>query len=1106
MEYILGLDIGITSVGWAVLNMDDQRIEKLGVRIFTAAEQPKTGESLALPRRTARGTRRRLRRRAGRMRNMKKLFVKYGLATIADLGLDDKYEPLVNKKSILETNPDMPTPWELRVLGLEQKLNGAELARALFHIGKHRGFKSNRKNVSETDEDGKVKEAIRANQAIMAEKEYRTIGELFAKDEKFADTKRNTTGDYKGVASRIMLEEEIREIFKCQRKYHNNYATEEFENDFIACFNQQKPVASGDDILRMLGKCTFEKEEYRAPKKAYTAEMCALWGKLNSLWYYQDGKQVYLTPEQRSLVAQEAIDKKELKYSHLRKILKLGAGNKFAGLQYRPKKSNANATDETIIKETEEVKFYKLTGYHEIKDAFKDNPVWDTIKTDAVILDTIAEALTYFKTDEDITRYLKSKNIADNVIESALNVKEMDKSANLSLKAMYKILPFLQQNKMYNEACALAGYNHSMTHDGKKSFKLPPIDRDSIRNPVVIRALAQSRKVVNAIIDQFGSPTRIHIELAREMSKNFRERREIETSNKENEAANDRLDRDLQELFGNSYRPNGLDRLKMRLYREQSGQCAYSGKPIDLQRLREDGYVQVDHILPYSRSFDDSMANKALVLASENQHKRNRTPYEYINEDKPAYWDDFENWVRATIKHPRKRVNLLLKNLDQKVEEEFKQRNLNDTQWIAREFMNHLKNNLLFAHDDNKERVVCIKGQMTSMLRREWGIRKDREESHLHHAMDAAVVASITPKIRKWISDFRKKEENYEFQDKEASYSDPETGEIISIYWDKKGKLRMPQPWPQFRDELLMRCTDDPQTMLKFNNIPNYTAEDIEKVKPIFVSYMPQRRMSGQLHQETLKSARLIKEKEKREEMAAMTGEKNAEEKNYAVKRIALTDLTAKNIEMLIARDDDRAVYDTIIARLQANEWDAKKAFKEPIYKPLKSGAPGPIIKKVKIKDATNSVYDVRKGVADKGDQLFIDIFTKNGKFYCVPAYVEHFMKKELPQRAVSAKKLESDWLTIDAISFEYKFRLSKYDLVRIVVKNNEIIGYYNNIHRWAGTIMLINPKNGEEINIGVTLAQSFEKLSVDILGNYYQVKSEKRLDFSQSVYDSDDE
>ncbi len=159
--------------------MDNKTIAGLGVRAFNKAEEPKTGASLALPRRLARSVRRRLRRRAGRMRRAKELFIKYKLINKDEL---EKVFTTANGKSY--------DPWQLRAEGLDRLLSGEKFARALFHIAKRRGFKSNRKNADAKDKDlGKMKAGIEANTRILAEKGYRTAGEMIYKDRKIQGAK-----------------------------------------------------------------------------------------------------------------------------------------------------------------------------------------------------------------------------------------------------------------------------------------------------------------------------------------------------------------------------------------------------------------------------------------------------------------------------------------------------------------------------------------------------------------------------------------------------------------------------------------------------------------------------------------------------------------------------------------------------------------------------------------------------------------------------------------------------------------------------------------------------------------------------------------------------
>ena len=178
MNYTLGLDIGIASIGWAVLlnneNGEPYKIEDLGVRVFEKAEQPKTGASLALPRREARSMRRCIRRRRHRKERIKNLIDSSGLMS------QEEMETLFARSGFQK---DVYT---LRAEGLDRLLQADEWVRVLIHLAQRRGYRSNSKaEEAKEKENGVLKEAITVNQKLMQEKEYRTVGEMFCKDEKF---------------------------------------------------------------------------------------------------------------------------------------------------------------------------------------------------------------------------------------------------------------------------------------------------------------------------------------------------------------------------------------------------------------------------------------------------------------------------------------------------------------------------------------------------------------------------------------------------------------------------------------------------------------------------------------------------------------------------------------------------------------------------------------------------------------------------------------------------------------------------------------------------------------------------------------------------------
>lgn len=200
--YTLGLDIGMASVGAALLVED--HIIALHVRTFDKAETAKEGDSLNLIRRSARLTRRRIRRRSFRLLRLTRLFKR--------LGMIDQASPeafaLVQEKST----------WQLRAEGLDRLLTAHEWAAVLYHIVKHRGFLSNRKSEEKADEKadekaGQMLSGVKGNQLLMQQKGYRTIGEMVANDESFVDAKRNKGGDYSHTFSRLDLADELKTLF-----------------------------------------------------------------------------------------------------------------------------------------------------------------------------------------------------------------------------------------------------------------------------------------------------------------------------------------------------------------------------------------------------------------------------------------------------------------------------------------------------------------------------------------------------------------------------------------------------------------------------------------------------------------------------------------------------------------------------------------------------------------------------------------------------------------------------------------------------------------------------------------------------------------------------
>jgi CRISPR-associated endonuclease Csn1 len=1150
LNYRIGLDIGIASVGWAVLenNTHDEpfRIIDLGVRIFDTAEQPKTGASLALPRREARSARRRLRRRGHRLERIKKLFEAEGLINI------EEFEARYKKTGL-------PDVYKLRYEGLDRRLTNDELAQVLLHIAKHRGFKSTSKAADGADSDtGEVKKSISANKALMQEKGYRTVGEMIYLDEKFHTdcpwnengyilTPRNKSGDYKHTVLRDMLADEVMEIFKAQRALGNDAATEELERAYLDIMLSQRSFDLGpgapskyamEGFEDRVGLCTFEGKngEKRAPKAAYTSEFFVALEKINhTKIVYADGNTRFFTDDERYAIIALMHRQQTVKYTAVRRAIGLAEEDKFYNLNYSPKSGNKKSPEDTD--------FVKMENYHKIRKALGEEVVSEHLSPDKIKLyDDIARILTLYKNDDSRIRRLAEYDIASECYDALLEMSP-SKFHNLSLKAMGKIIPFLLEGNTYDKACELAGYDFRAENNGEKSVLLKGKNItnivNDITNPVVRRSVSQTIKVINAIILEYGSPQAVNIELAREMSKDFDERRKIKSDMEAREKENDKVLGRVREYKPN---PTGQDIVKFRLWEEQGGVCLYSGEKIDINDLfSSNGGYDVDHILPYSITFDDSYRNKVLVKAAENRQKGNRTPYEYIMAEKgETAWNKYETLVKNTVKDYKKQLKLLKKHISDEEKAEFKERNLTDTKYITRIVYNMIRQNLVLKpylnlEGKRKKQVMAVNGAITHYLSKRWGLAGKDRRTDTHHAQDAVVIACTTDGMINRISRYSK--------GRELAYSrgfgfvDEETGEILNRDnfsredWDEKFGVRLPMPWEHFVDELDIRMsrystmgegvssgTSPREFILSHRDVfnwINYPEWMFVEGRPgrrgvldgIFVSRMPNHKVSGQAHEETIRSAKYYED-----------GGSVFETGGYVVTKKSIQDIKLKDgeIKEFFNPDSDRLLYEALVDRLNQYGNDPKKAFAEPFHKPKSDGTPGPVVKKIKVFEKQTSGVLVRdgNGIAANGSMVRIDVFCEENKgkkkYYFVPIYTADVVKKRLPNRAATANKMLSEWRMMndenfifslysrDLIYIESDKGVQTKDIDNVTGKVEKMYAYYTGADTSTASIAgKLHDSSAMFRGLGIQSLRKLQKCQIDVLGNISFVSKEKRMTFN---------
>lgn len=1065
--YGIGLDIGIASVGWAVValneNAEPYGLIRCGSRIFDKAEEPQTGDSLAAPRRKARSARRRLRRRSLRKADLYELMEKNGLPGKAEI------EQAVQAGHL-------PDVYALRVQALDGPVTALDFARILLHLMQRRGFRSNRK-ADDAQKDGKLLQAIDANTRRMEANRYRTVGEMMYRDPVFAEHKRNKAENYLSTVKRDQIIDEARLVFAAQRQYGATWASPEMEAEYLCILTRQRSFAEGPGKgspysgSNRVGTCTLEgKSEQRAAKAAFSFEYFTLLQKINHIRIAENGTSRTLTPAERQVLLSVCCQTDKLDFARVRKALALPEEARFNMVRYR-----GVQTAEACEKKE---KITALPCYHKMRKAL------NTLRKDHIRnisreqLDAAGAALTNPENEDKLREALKQAEFEPLEIEALLTLPSFAGYGHISVKACRKLIPYLEQGMNYNDACQAAGYDFQGRQNGEKAQFLPASteEMEDITSPVVRRAVAQTIKVVNAIIREQGeSPASIHLELAREMNKNFQQRSELDKAMRDNSAENERLMKELNELFpGRTV--TGQDLVKYRLWKEQDGRCAYSIQPLELDKvITVSGYAEVDHIVPYSISFDDRRTNKVLVLASENRQKGNRLPLQYLQGKRR---DDFIVYTKANVKNFRKRQNLLKERLSEEDGKGFIQRNLQDTQYIAAFMLNYIRNHLAFADCSGagKRRVVAVNGAVTAFLRKRWGLGKVRADGDLHHAVDAAVIACTTQGMIKRVSDFCKRAETTAVRNE-----------------------HFPEPWPHFRDELTQRLSACPQEDLMKINPVYYATVDISSIQPVFVSRMPRHKVTGAAHEDTIRSQ--VNEK-------------------YTAVRKSITELSLDKdgkIKDYFKPSSDTLLYEALKKRLTEFGGNAKKAFAEPFYKPRADGTPGAQVRKVKVVAKMSNTIPVRSGggVAKGGNMIRIDVYYVPGDgYYWVPIYVADTVKETLPNKAVVRDKTMEEWKEMK----EDDFLFSLYSNDLILVERDKPI-CFSLMHedstlpkKYETKKELVYYKGGDISNGGIRIethegayflksltfgiVQKVQKYQVDVLGNYTPVKKEKRQTF----------
>lgn len=922
-DFVLGIDLGSNSLGWAIVCLVDGEpagLIRAGVRVFDAGMEGdlESGreESRNKARRDARLHRRQLWRRARRLKKTFNLLQRFGFLPAGDGSTSEKRQDFINDldKSIRASElfkekaasgnypePDQTLPYILRAAALDERLEPHFLGRALFHLGHRRGFLSNRIRPARKDDDeGVVKEGINKLRDDMQKADARTLGEYFARLKPSEERIRARW------TARAMYEEEFEKVWKAQAGHHPELLTPERKKALQGAYFYQRPLWFDPDTI---GTCELEPDCRRAPAYLLISQRFRLLQTVNNLRIFPPGEtERDLTANDRQKLIEALELRGDMTFAQVRKLLSLPKGYAFNLERGGEKTIKGNRTN---------ADFYNAFG-----ERWLGMPPEER--------DRAVEYVHAFQKPDKLKQAAKEKwSLVDEAAEKLSEISLEGDYMNLSRRAMEKLLPLLEEGMTYGEARKKL-YPASFGAGEPKPL-LPPVEQalPEIRNPAVMRSLTELRKVVNAVVRQYGRPQEIRIELARDLKKSKKQRAQITETNRQNERARAEAAKKIMADAGVA-QPKPDDIRKYLLAEECRWQCPYTGRSISMDALfGGESQFDIEHIIPFSRALDNSFANLTLCYVPENRSaKGNKTPWEAYGGDAERYEQILDRVRKFTGE--RRMVNEKLKRLSLNEEqlaaflEDFRNRQLNDTAYacsLAARYLGLLYGGVVDA--EGHRRIQASSGQATAYFRSLWklsGILGDGETSkggrvpkartdHRHHAVDAVVIGLTDAGMIKRLSDAAQRaplEHRRRFASLEA-------------------------PWRDLVDSVR------------------------DEINRIVVSHRVSKKVSGALHEETIYSRPFPVAAVSSPPKKTRRSESAATEKTEVRVRKPLAALTKSELEDIA----DEGVKKLVLAKLEAlGGGEPKKAFADGKNLPFfetQDGRRIPI-KRVRLKKKTPTV------------------------------------------------------------------------------------------------------------------------------------------------------
>ena len=1053
MVKIWGFDIGTTSVGWAVIEYDVAaaigRILGMGVRIFPEARDP-DGTPLNQTRRQKRMARRQLRRRRERRKALNQM--------LADAGL----LPSFSKDKVSEWAQIMALPpLPIRARALEERIEPHELGRALYHLAKRRHFKGRDLEESETPETEDAEEKAASNARERTTAELKAAGETLGQMLAATPPHQRSRGVH---ALRSHVADEFERLWAAQAKYHPTL-TDTLKSHVADVIFAQKPVFWRKSTL---GQCRLMPGAELAPKGSWLSQQRRMLEKLNNL-EIASGNRRPIDAEERAAILAKLQTQASMTWGSIRSALKpLYAARGEKGMEQRTRFNLELGGERILLGNPLEAKLAAVFGEtweaHPYQQAIRDaihRRLWAAdygeVGTQRVVILSAKERERGRKAAAH--SLIADFGISEAQAEALAALKLPTGWEPFSVRALEIILPELERGERFGTlmmsperaAWRAATFPNREAPTGEVLDRLPSPARKklpngkwdtaeedrikAIRNPTVARSQNELRKVVNNLIDAFGKPDLIRVELARDVGLSKREREERQVGIRKNNKRRADAKKDLES--NGILEPSARDIEKWVLWKEGNGRCPYTRDEIGFDALFRKGEFEVEHIWPRSRSLDDSQGNKTLCRRDINIAKGNRTPYEFFQND-PEAWRAIRDWMDSNTSSrggpgfPRGKVRRFLAET---MPDDFANRQLTDTGYAARQAVGQLQRLWADVGEPNqavdfgvteelrRRKVFPVTGRVTAQLRKLWGLNNILSDSgektradHRHHAIDALAVAC----------------------------ADPGVTQRLSRYWQQKDDPRaeaprLPPPWPSIRAD----------------------AEQV--VAKIVVSHRVRKKVSGPLHEETIRGDTGIDVHQGRLTFRLVVSRKPVQ---------ALTKAVLSSDEAIV----DPEVRRTIKNWVSDHGGDPKKAFAE--YPAVKGNAP---IKRVRLHERrqTRLMVHTANGFADAAGNHHVAIWKDaNGK-----------VSSEVVSLIEASRRLAKHEPIVQRQDSRGAFVMSLASGDTVYISGGERVGYWTIQGVWAAGPIIITRSNdatGETVfrpTAGSLIAMGVCKVSVDPIG-----------------------